>query len=252
MKTITLYSLSSQLGHSLDLDDVLDAIVVSPNDGGIQFNEGDNGLNGVYMSSKVIKGFQINAKLHLLILTFSRDEGDEKYLIGKIAKNDLGFAYDWMENVNKIYSSRLRVPVVKKTTRKEIKVTTGRRIMGGRVMSVSNSVKLVKSAVPGEDLLVSKMQGRASKRDNQRGVVVRLRGNIYKEQLQKIGYRNEGSGEETVNLIQYEHSGGSEGQAKGYHSPVMPTGKPTKGTSRRERCKPSNKAILRRGKTKRH
>ena len=54
-----------------------------------------------------------------------------------------------------------------------------------------------------------------------------------------------------MNPIDHPHGGG-EGRTKGGRHPVTPTGKPTKGTSTRKRRKPSNKAILRRRKSKRY
>ena len=54
-----------------------------------------------------------------------------------------------------------------------------------------------------------------------------------------------------MNPIDHPHGGG-EGRTKGGRHPVTPTGKPTKGTSTRKRRKPTNKAILRRRKSKRY
>jgi large subunit ribosomal protein L2 len=54
-----------------------------------------------------------------------------------------------------------------------------------------------------------------------------------------------------MNPIDHPHGGG-EGRTKGGRHPVTPTGKPTKGTSTRKKRKPSNKAILRRRKSRRY
>jgi large subunit ribosomal protein L2 len=54
-----------------------------------------------------------------------------------------------------------------------------------------------------------------------------------------------------MNPIDHPHGGG-EGRTKGGRHPVTPTGKPTKGTSTRKRRKPTNKAILRRRKSRRY
>ncbi|MCL2304524.1 MAG: hypothetical protein FWC43_04195 [Planctomycetaceae bacterium] len=108
MKTITSYSLSTRMGHALGNDDVLWAIIVSSNDGGVQFCEGENGLNRVYLSGEAIKGFKIekiNRESHL-ILTFTRNSSEENYFLGKIVENDLAFAKSWIESVNRIYLSR--------------------------------------------------------------------------------------------------------------------------------------------------
>lgn len=54
-----------------------------------------------------------------------------------------------------------------------------------------------------------------------------------------------------MNPIDHPHGGG-EGRTKGGRHPVTPTGKPTKGTSTRNKRKTSNKAIIRRRKSKRY
>jgi large subunit ribosomal protein L2 len=54
-----------------------------------------------------------------------------------------------------------------------------------------------------------------------------------------------------MNPIDHPHGGG-EGRTKGGRHPVSPTGKPTKGGSTRKRRKPSNKAIVRRRRSRRY
>jgi len=54
-----------------------------------------------------------------------------------------------------------------------------------------------------------------------------------------------------MNPIDHPHGGG-EGRTKGGRHPVSPTGKPAKGGATRYRRKASNKAIVRRRKTKRY
>ncbi|MBN1589264.1 MAG: 50S ribosomal protein L2, partial [Pirellulales bacterium] len=54
-----------------------------------------------------------------------------------------------------------------------------------------------------------------------------------------------------MNPIDHPHGGG-EGRTKGGRHPVTPTGKPTKGGSTRKRRKPSNRAIVRRRRSKRY
>ncbi len=54
-----------------------------------------------------------------------------------------------------------------------------------------------------------------------------------------------------MNPIDHPHGGG-EGRTKGGRHPVSPTGKPTKGGSTRKRSKASNKAIVRRRRSKRY
>jgi len=54
-----------------------------------------------------------------------------------------------------------------------------------------------------------------------------------------------------MNPIDHPHGGG-EGRTKGGRHPVSPTGKPTKGGSTRKKHKASNKAIVRRRRTKRY
>ena len=54
-----------------------------------------------------------------------------------------------------------------------------------------------------------------------------------------------------MNPIDHPHGGG-EGRTKGGRHPVSPTGKPTKGTSTRRHKKPSNKAIIRRRRSRRY
>ena len=54
-----------------------------------------------------------------------------------------------------------------------------------------------------------------------------------------------------MNPIDHPHGGG-EGRTKGGRHPVSPTGKPTKGGSTRKKHKPSNKAIVRRRRSKRY
>ena len=54
-----------------------------------------------------------------------------------------------------------------------------------------------------------------------------------------------------MNPIDHPHGGG-EGRTKGGRHPVTPTGKPTKGRATRNRRKPSNKAIVRRRRSKRY
>ena len=54
-----------------------------------------------------------------------------------------------------------------------------------------------------------------------------------------------------MNPIDHPHGGG-EGRTKGGRHPVSPTGKPAKGGPTRQKRKPSNKAIVRRRKTKRY
>ncbi|MGL6227478.1 MAG: 50S ribosomal protein L2 [Thermoguttaceae bacterium] len=54
-----------------------------------------------------------------------------------------------------------------------------------------------------------------------------------------------------MNPIDHPHGGG-EGRTKGGRHPVSPTGKPTKGTSTRKRRKPTNKAIIRRRRSRRY
>jgi large subunit ribosomal protein L2 len=54
-----------------------------------------------------------------------------------------------------------------------------------------------------------------------------------------------------MNPIDHPHGGG-EGRTKGGRHPVSPTGKLAKGGSTRKRRKPSNKAIVRRRKSRRH
>jgi large subunit ribosomal protein L2 len=54
-----------------------------------------------------------------------------------------------------------------------------------------------------------------------------------------------------MNPIDHPHGGG-EGRTKGGRHPVTPTGKPTKGTSTRKKRKPTNKAIIRRRKSRRY
>lgn len=54
-----------------------------------------------------------------------------------------------------------------------------------------------------------------------------------------------------MNPIDHPHGGG-EGRTKGGRHPVSPTGKPTKGTSTRKHKKPSNKAIIRRRRSRRY
>lgn len=54
-----------------------------------------------------------------------------------------------------------------------------------------------------------------------------------------------------MNPVDHPHGGG-EGRTKGGRHPVSPTGKPTKGGSTRKRHKPSNRAIVRRRKSKRY
>ncbi len=54
-----------------------------------------------------------------------------------------------------------------------------------------------------------------------------------------------------MNPVDHPHGGG-EGRTKGGRHPVTPTGKPTKGRATRNRRKPSNKAIVRRRRSKRY
>ncbi len=54
-----------------------------------------------------------------------------------------------------------------------------------------------------------------------------------------------------MNPIDHPHGGG-EGRTKGGRHPVTPTGKPTKGGATRKRRKASNKAIVRRRKSRRY
>jgi large subunit ribosomal protein L2 len=54
-----------------------------------------------------------------------------------------------------------------------------------------------------------------------------------------------------MNPIDHPHGGG-EGRTKGGRNPVTPQGKPTKGGHTRKRRKPSNKAIIRRRRSKRY
>ena len=54
-----------------------------------------------------------------------------------------------------------------------------------------------------------------------------------------------------MNPIDHPHGGG-EGRTKGGRHPVSPTGKPAKGGSTRKRRKPSNKAIVRRRRSRRY
>lgn len=54
-----------------------------------------------------------------------------------------------------------------------------------------------------------------------------------------------------MNPIDHPHGGG-EGRTKGGRHPVTPTGKPTKGTSTRNRKKPSNSSIIRRRRSRRY
>ncbi|MDO4573815.1 MAG: 50S ribosomal protein L2 [Planctomycetia bacterium] len=54
-----------------------------------------------------------------------------------------------------------------------------------------------------------------------------------------------------MNPIDHPHGGG-EGRTKGGRNPVTPQGKPTKGHSTRQRHKSSNKAIVRRRKSRRY
>ncbi len=54
-----------------------------------------------------------------------------------------------------------------------------------------------------------------------------------------------------MNPVDHPHGGG-EGRTKGGRHPVSPTGKPTKGGSTRKRHKASNKAIVRRRRSKRY
>jgi len=54
-----------------------------------------------------------------------------------------------------------------------------------------------------------------------------------------------------MNPIDHPHGGG-EGRTKGGRHPVSPTGKPTKGGSTRKKHKASNKAIVRRRRSKRY
>jgi large subunit ribosomal protein L2 len=54
-----------------------------------------------------------------------------------------------------------------------------------------------------------------------------------------------------MNPVDHPHGGG-EGRTKGGRHPVSPTGKPTKGGSTRKRHKASNRAIVRRRKSKRY
>ena len=54
-----------------------------------------------------------------------------------------------------------------------------------------------------------------------------------------------------MNPIDHPHGGG-EGRTKGGRHPVTPQGKPTKGGSTRKKSKPSNKAIVRRRRSKRY
>jgi len=54
-----------------------------------------------------------------------------------------------------------------------------------------------------------------------------------------------------MNPIDHPHGGG-EGRTKGGRHPVSPTGKPTKGRATRKRHKTSNKAIVRRRRSKRY
>jgi hypothetical protein len=107
MQTITSYNLSAQLGHSLDVDDVLAAIIVSPNDGTVQFNEGKTGLNGMCLTRKVIRCFQIDTQTKNLALVISRPSihrEDEIYVIGRVADEDVDSATSWVKIVNNIYS----------------------------------------------------------------------------------------------------------------------------------------------------
>ncbi len=54
-----------------------------------------------------------------------------------------------------------------------------------------------------------------------------------------------------MNPVDHPHGGG-EGRTKGGRHPVSPTGKPTKGGATRKKHKPSNKAIVRRRRSKRY
>ena len=54
-----------------------------------------------------------------------------------------------------------------------------------------------------------------------------------------------------MNPIDHPHGGG-EGRTKGGRHPVSPTGKRAKGGSTRKRRKPSNKAIVRRRRSRRY
>ena len=54
-----------------------------------------------------------------------------------------------------------------------------------------------------------------------------------------------------MNPVDHPHGGG-EGRTKGGRHPVTPTGKPTKGSATRKRRKPSNRAIVRRRRSKRY
>ncbi|MHC4400325.1 MAG: 50S ribosomal protein L2 [Planctomycetota bacterium] len=54
-----------------------------------------------------------------------------------------------------------------------------------------------------------------------------------------------------MNPVDHPHGGG-EGRTKGGRHPVSPTGKPAKGSSTRKKHKPSNRAIVRRRRSKRY
>jgi large subunit ribosomal protein L2 len=54
-----------------------------------------------------------------------------------------------------------------------------------------------------------------------------------------------------MNPIDHPHGGG-EGRTKGGRHPVSPSGKPAKGSATRKRRKPSNRAIVRRRRTRRY
>ncbi len=54
-----------------------------------------------------------------------------------------------------------------------------------------------------------------------------------------------------MNPVDHPHGGG-EGRTKGGHHPVSPTGKPAKGTSTRKHKKASNRAIVRRRRSRRY
>jgi large subunit ribosomal protein L2 len=54
-----------------------------------------------------------------------------------------------------------------------------------------------------------------------------------------------------MNHVDHPHGGG-EGRTKGGRHPVSPTGKPTKGGATRKKRKPSNKAIVRRRRSRRY
>lgn len=106
-KKISGFTLSEDMGHSIDLKNSLAAIIVTPKDGTILFNEGPGAgnWNNAAVPAKAVMAFDVHtvAESTTISLRFRRGQSVDRHLLGYTP--DVASATAWVNRVNALYEA---------------------------------------------------------------------------------------------------------------------------------------------------